>query len=96
MKFKDTGYGAIVDNSGMLIADPHMPNLVGKINYLQKKINPELKLKSTELDDRLINSFKATTESGKQHQGQYTFVDEITRVAVYTPIDLPGNQRCGL
>ena len=92
LKFKETGYGAIADDSGLLIAHPYLPDLVGKFNYLQKKINPELKLQQTELDDRLINLFSATA-SGKQNQGKYVFVDGITRVAVYTPIDLPGNQR---
>ncbi len=93
LKFKETGYGAIVDDSGLLLAHPTMPELVGKLNYAAKKINPELKLKETELDDRLIALFKKAAESGQQVEGKYTFVDGVTRVAVYTPIDLPGGQR---
>jgi len=93
LRFKDTGYGAVVDDSGLLLAHPKMPELVGKLNYTQKKINPELKLKETELDDRLITLFKKVAESGKQAEGKYSFVDGITRIAVYTPIDLAGGQR---
>ncbi|MDR3565278.1 MAG: methyl-accepting chemotaxis protein, partial [Negativicutes bacterium] len=53
----------------------------------------DLKLKETELDDRIIALFKKVSESGKQAQGKYVFVDGVSRVAVYTPIDLPGGQR---
>ena len=93
LKFKDTGYGAIVDDKGLLLAHPRMQNLVGKLNYAEKKINPELKLQQAELDDRLISLFKKVAEAGKQGQGRYAFVDGIERVAVYTAIDLPGGQR---
>jgi len=93
LKFLDTGYGQIADDSGVIIADPKLPEVIGKLNLLQKKINPELKLPQTELDDHLINLFKTTSESGKQLSGVYTFVDSVARVAVFTPIELPGGQR---
>jgi methyl-accepting chemotaxis protein len=93
LKFKDTGYGAIADDSGLLLAHPKMPALVGKFSYTEKKINPDLKLKETELDDRLITLFKKVAETGQQSAGKYTFVDGIDRVAVYSPINLPGGQR---
>lgn len=93
MKFLDSGYGNIVDNNGVLLAHPKRPDTIGKLNISQKKINPELKLQQAELDDKLINLFAAAVQSGKQTFGTYTFVDGVTRVAVYTPIDLPGGQR---
>lgn len=93
LKFLDTGYGQIADDSGMIIANPILPELIGKLDLLKKTINPELKLQKTELDDQLINLFKATAESGKQLSGGYTFVDSVPRVAVFTPIELPGGQR---
>jgi len=93
LKFKDTGYGAIVASAGSLIAHPKMPELVGKLNYADKKINPELKLKETELDDRIITLFKRVAETGKQAEGKYAFIDGVTRIAVYTPIELTGGQR---
>lgn len=93
VKFLETGYGQIADDSGVIIAHPKLPEVIGKLNLLQKKINPELKLQKTELDDPLINLFKMTVESGKQLSGKYTFVDSVLRVAVFTPIELPGGQR---
>lgn len=93
MKFLDTGYGNIVDNNGVLLAHPKRPDTIGKLNISQKKVNPELKLQQAEIDDNLINLFAAAVQSGKQTRGIYTFVDGVKRVAVYTPIDLPGGQR---
>jgi methyl-accepting chemotaxis protein len=93
VKFLETGYGFLADDSGAVLAHPRLPELVGKLNLAEKKINPELKLQASELDDNLVQLFKETATKGTQLRGQYTFVDGMTRVAVFTPIDLPGNQR---
>lgn len=93
LKFKDSGYGAIVDNEGLLLAHPLMPELVGKFNYSQKKINPELKLGTSEVDDNLISLFKTAVETGKRAMGKYVFIDGKTNLAVCSPINLPGEQR---
>ncbi|SMC89857.1 methyl-accepting chemotaxis protein [Sporomusa malonica] len=93
LKFLETGYGQLADDTGMLIAHSKSPELIGKLNFLEKKINPELKLQQTELDDHLVNLFKTAAESGKQTRGVYTFVDGIAKLAVFTPVDLPGGQR---
>ncbi len=93
LKFLETGYGQLADDSGMLIAHPHRGDLVGKLNLKEKKINPELKLPEMELDDSLLKLFKAAGESGKATLGNYTFVDKVTRMAVFTPLELPGGQR---
>jgi methyl-accepting chemotaxis protein len=93
LNFLETGYGQISDDSGMIIAHPKRPDIVGKLNLLEKKINPELNLGQTEIDDRLISLFKTAAQSGKQSRGVYTFVDGVARVSVFTPIDLPGDQR---
>ncbi|MBP2659400.1 MAG: methyl-accepting chemotaxis sensory transducer with Cache sensor [Firmicutes bacterium] len=93
LKFLDTGYGQVSDNSGIIIAHPKRPDLVGKLNLTEKKINPELKLQQSELDERLSNLFKVAAQEGKQSRGVYSFVDGVERVAVATPINLPGDQR---
>ncbi|WP_378954334.1 methyl-accepting chemotaxis protein [Pelosinus sp. sgz500959] len=93
LKFLDTGYGQVSDDSGLIIAHPKRPDLMGKLNLLDKKINPELKLQQSELDERLTNIFKVAAEKGKQSRGVYSFVDGVERVAVATPINLPGDQR---
>jgi methyl-accepting chemotaxis protein len=93
LKFKDTGYGFVVDGSGLTLTYPENPQFIGKLKLNEKKVSPELKVQKTELDDRLINLFKATVESGKQITGKYVFVDGVTEMAVFTPINLPGDRR---
>lgn len=93
LKFLETGYGQIADDSGMIIAHPQRGELIGKLNLLAKQINSDLKMQKTELDERMISLFKTAVQSGKQSLGSYTFVDDVTRVAVFTPVDLPGGQR---
>ena len=92
LKFLDTGYGQLADNGGMIIAHPQRPEFIGKLNLSEKTINPELKMQKTELDDSLLTLFKSASESRKQVQGKYTFVDGVERIAVFTPIELPGDQ----
>jgi methyl-accepting chemotaxis protein len=93
LKFLETGYGQLADDSGMIIAHPRRGELAGKLNLQEKKVNPELKLAKPELDDQLINLFKTAVQSGKQSMGHYTFVDDVTRISVFTPLELPGGQR---
>ncbi|SHI92978.1 methyl-accepting chemotaxis protein [Propionispora hippei] len=93
LTFLDSGYGQISDDSGLIIAHPKRPDLAGKLSLREKKINSELKLQQDELDDRLIQLFKAAADEGKQARGVYSFVDGVTRIAVTTPVDLPGEQR---
>ncbi len=93
LKFLDTGYGQVSDDSGIIIAHPKQPDLIGKLNLLDKKINPELRLPKSELDVRLTNLFKQAALEGKQARGVYSFVDGVERVAIATPINLPGDQR---
>ncbi|HWR06253.1 methyl-accepting chemotaxis protein [Sporomusa sp.] len=93
LHFLDTGYGQLSDDSGLIIAHPKRPELAGTLNLAEKKINPELKLEQTELDDRLINLFKEAAHSGKQARGVYRFNDNVERVGVSTPVALPGGQR---
>lgn len=91
LKFLDTGYGQLADADGLIIAHPKRPELQDKLNLREKKINPELGMAQTELDDRLINLFKSAADSGKQVLGFYNFGEE--KLAVFTPINLPGDKR---
>lgn len=93
LKFKETGYGFIADSSGAIIAYPSKPEFIGKLKLNEKQINPDLNFEKKELDDRLINLFNGAVGTGKQVEGEYSFIDGITRVAVFTPIDLAGGGR---
>jgi methyl-accepting chemotaxis protein len=92
IKFEETGYGFLVDDSGMAIAHPKRPEVVGKLNYLENTINPELKLGQTELDGRIIALIQEARDKNIQTFGKFTFVDGIERVAVVTPVNVPGNR----
>ncbi|MBP2652369.1 MAG: Methyl-accepting chemotaxis protein signaling domain protein [Firmicutes bacterium] len=92
IKFKDSGYGFIADDSGMVIANPVMPETAGVLMLKEKKISPDVKMAETELDDHLINMFKACAADGRQIQGSYVF-NGCQQSAVMTAIDLPGGQR---
>jgi len=89
VKFKDSGYGFVCDDGGLVIMDAGQPQLIGKLNLSKKQTNPELKLKDTELDDRLLNLFKTGTQ--KQVIGKYNF-GGVERLGIFTPLDLPGDQ----
>ena len=91
IKFKDSGYGAIIDQSGLLLAHSNT-ELVGRLNLLEKKINPDLKLGISEIDNRFITLLRTVGESGRQAKGTFTSIDNIPCFGVFTPINLPGNQ----
>lgn len=92
IKFKDTGYGYIIDDSGTVMTHPQLPATVGKLSFKEKKVNPELKLAVTELDDRIMKLFALAADKGEQVQGRYEF-GAGEQFAVMTPIELPGGQR---
>jgi len=92
VKFKDTGYGFLLDEKGTIIAHGEKPEFVGKLNLTKKALNPELKLGNMELDDRLISLSKSSVEAGQKARGTYTFIDGITNVATLMPIKLTGDK----
>ncbi|WP_110954537.1 methyl-accepting chemotaxis protein [Anaerosinus massiliensis] len=93
LKFKNTGYGYITDQSGLIIAHDKTPETIGKLNLTEKKINPEVKSSQTELDDQLIRLFKQATDDNKAVNGIYTALNGDKVLSVFTPINLDGNAR---
>lgn len=93
VKFKETGYGYITDSSGIVVAHNKRPELINKLNISEKAVNPELKTKNAELDDRLIAAFKSVSTSGRQTENIfYTSTAGGAESAVLTPIDLAGRR----
>lgn len=92
IRFKDSGYGAIVDQSGLLLAYKDS-NLIGKINFFEKKVDTSQQGVTAEIDERLRDLLKKTIESGQQSQGMFTSLENITCLGVVTAVNLPGNQR---
>ncbi|MDU4962464.1 MAG: methyl-accepting chemotaxis protein [Sporomusaceae bacterium] len=93
LKFLESGYGLIADDSGLIIAHPRNASIIGKLSMTEKKLNPELKMQSTELDERMIALFSEAASTGNQTHGFYVFADGIERDGIFTPVDLPGGQR---
>lgn len=92
VKFKDSGYGFIVDRNGLVISNPRFPDAVGKLNISEKKVDPETKLKSDELDDGLINIFKDTVSTwDREIYGDFSFESENYE-GVFSPVNLQGGQ----
>jgi len=92
VKFKDTGYGYLLDEKGTIIAHGTKPDLIGKLNITKKAVNPQLNLGNIEIDDRLIALSKTSIESGQMSRGTYTFIDGITRIGTLMPIRIPGGK----
>lgn len=89
IEFLDTGYGFIVDQSGVILAHALKPELNGKFNLVGNNSEWLAEHRLAERDSRLIELFHKVTESGVQTQGNYN-VEEGCRVAVFTPVSLPG------
>lgn len=92
LPFMQTGYGLLANADGTVISHPRMPELVDKLNLIEKKASSDLNLQQTEQDDRMITLFKTSASSGQTVIGVYDF-NKITRIAQMSPIDLPGGQR---
>ena len=92
VKYLDTGYGVVVDESGLIIADPAKPEVNGKINLIENKLDADLDLPQKSLDSSAVELFTKAGQSASQMKGEYKFLDNVTRTAVCTPINLPGNR----
>lgn len=92
IKFLDNGYGFIADKSGVLIAHALRPELNGKLNLTEKKIDLAIGNTLPEMDDRLIALFKTAVDSGGQVQGIYTAAQGSV-FTLFTPISLAGDSR---
>ena len=89
IKFMDTGYGFVVDQSGMLVAHSRRPDLNGKVNLREEYQGSEDVSNLPELDTRLLQLFKQALRSNEQVQGIYT-IPSGPVFTVFTPTTLPG------
>ncbi|MDF2566319.1 MAG: methyl-accepting chemotaxis sensory transducer with Cache sensor [Massilibacillus sp.] len=92
VKFEDTGYGYLADETGLVLAHAKNPDSVGKLNLTEKTVNKEVKAASSELDDRLISGFKAALDTGKQVTAKYTGLQGNEDFAVLTPFEMDGRR----
>lgn len=64
--YKETGFGYLVDDSGLVLSHPKYPDAVGKLTLAEKTVNPEIQLPVKELDDRLIDYFQSAAVNAEQ------------------------------
>jgi methyl-accepting chemotaxis protein len=92
VKFKDSGYGYLADETGLVLAHAKNPDSVGKLNLTEKTVNKEVKASISELDARLISAFKAALDTGKQVTATYTGLQGTEDFAVLTPFEMDGRR----
>ena len=96
IKYRQQGYGFIVDDLGDYLAHPTRPELVGNMNMRTGEIKPELQQKlgaSVRLDPRLMDAFKVAADKGTRTRVEYKSTAGVDQSGSLTPIDLVGGQR---
>lgn len=86
IKLFETGYGYLVDETGVTLGHPTRPEYVGKMNLTQKEIEGQ----SATLDESLMAAFKEASQNVKQTAVTYKNTKGFTATAVITPIELEG------
>lgn len=87
VKFEQTGYGYLVENTGTVLAHPKNPEMISKMNVLSKEQDPSLKLPG-KLDERLVAAFHQVFDSENQASVRYTNFDGAEHEAIITPVIL--------
>lgn len=96
IKYREKGYGFIVDDGGQYLAHPTRPEQVGNVNMrtgemsveLQKKLGSNIKIDST-----LVTKFKEAADKGVRAQVSYRSTAGINQAGSINPIQLAGGQR---
>ena len=96
IKYREKGYGFIVDDGGAYLAHPTRPEQVGNVNMRTGEMSAELQQKlgsSVKLDPQLIAKFKEAAEKNVRTRVFYKSTAGIQQAGSLSPIDLPGGQR---
>jgi methyl-accepting chemotaxis protein len=92
IEFKKSGFGFIVDRTGLMVANPWLPDFIGKLNIGVKHVDPALNLGFTEVDGNLLAMFKKVSSGWNEAAlGGYVF-NGVKYDGVLAPIDLHGGQ----
>ncbi len=96
IKYREKGYGFIVDDGGQYLAHPTRPEQVGHVNMRTGEMSAELQKKlgsNVKLDPALIAKFKEVADKGIRAQVSYKSTAGINQAGSINPIQLAGGQR---
>jgi methyl-accepting chemotaxis protein len=92
IRFKESGYGFIVDKTGLMICNPSVPEFVGTLSVGAKYVDPAANLSITEIDDDLLGMFqKVSSDWSEAAVGGYLF-GGVQYDGVLVPVALQGGQ----
>jgi methyl-accepting chemotaxis protein len=91
--FKQEGYGVLLSDQGMYLAQPVIPELVGNLNLKTGEMSDELKSKSTAIDPKLTTAFQEVAEKNTRIQLQYKTTTGSEQSGSLNPITLPGEKK---
>lgn len=95
IRFKQQGYGALIDASGTYLAHPTRPELMGNMNIKTGEISGELKNKlgsNAKLDPKFVSAFGDSAAKGNPVYVEYKATTGFEQVAYFSPVKLPGGQ----
>jgi methyl-accepting chemotaxis protein len=92
LEFLDSGYGLIVDDSGIVIAFPEAEEAVGKLDLSKEDIDTSLKTKEGKLDRNLMELYAQSMKENVQTVGKYSSIKGVEVIGTFTPITLAGDR----
>ncbi len=92
LEFLESGYGVIIDESGLVLSHPHMPETVGKLNLTEDTLNEELAAGGKILDPDLSALFAESLQTKSQIRGNYRNLNGEVYKGTFTPITLAGGR----
>ena len=92
IRFMDSGYGFIADQSGVIIAHAVHSEINGKVRIGKSPAEASLAVEVPEVDERLADLFTKAIAGEGPVQGVYTLRNRPI-FTVLTPVELPGGAR---
>ena len=96
IKYREKGYGFLVDDQGDYLAHPTRPEQVGNVNMRTGEMSEDLKKKlgsNVRLDTKLVEKFKEVADKGVRSQVFYKSTAGIEQAGSINPVPLAGGQR---
>ncbi|MCL2009763.1 MAG: methyl-accepting chemotaxis protein [Synergistaceae bacterium] len=94
IKFKNTGYGYLLDSVGRVLGNPRLPETVWKLNLNERRLDPSLGFRNAELSSEMIGLYQKSLESTDTPvYGSFVFADGLSQFGVFSPVNLAGGQR---